>query len=87
MSRSSKEHDQGAAENARCHLHYEHIDRKAPSSEIVALMRSELHIATEGHFVLRPSQANSAHRRMHCDMRDHDFSEKRPTAFSVVGRR
>jgi biopolymer transport protein ExbD len=48
--------DQGADENGLCHVHYQHVDRKAPCTEIVALMRSELRIPTQAHVALRPSK-------------------------------
>jgi len=47
--------DQEAGENGLCHVHYQNVDRKAPCTEIVALMRSE-GIPTEGRLVLRPSK-------------------------------
>ncbi len=45
-----------AGENGVCHVHYQHVDRKAPCTEIVTLMRSDLHIPTQGQLVLRASK-------------------------------
>jgi len=48
--------DQEAGESGLCHVHYQLVDRKAPCTEIVALMRSELNIPSQEHVVLRPSK-------------------------------
>jgi len=48
--------DQEAGENGLCHLHYKHVDRTAPCTEIVALMRSELRIPAHTHVTLKASK-------------------------------
>ena len=48
--------DQEAGENGLCHVHYQHVDRRAPCTEIVALMRSELRIPAQEHVLLRLSR-------------------------------
>jgi biopolymer transport protein ExbD len=45
-----------AGESGRCHVHYQHVDREASCTEIVALMRSELRIPPQEHVVLRASK-------------------------------
>jgi biopolymer transport protein ExbD len=45
-----------AGDSGLCHVLYQRVDRKAPCKEIVALMRSDLHIPTQGHLVLRASK-------------------------------
>jgi len=42
-----------AGENGLCHVHSEHVDRKAPCTEIAALMRSELHVPNQEAVSLR----------------------------------
>lgn len=48
--------DQEAGESGLCHVHYQHVDREAPCTEIAALMRSELRIPARAHLALRPSK-------------------------------
>lgn len=46
-----------AGENGLCHVRYLHVDRRAPCTEIVALMSSQLRIALQANVVVRASQA------------------------------
>jgi dihydrofolate reductase len=48
--------DQEAGENGLCHLHYKDVDRTAPCTKIVALMRSELRIPAHMHVTLQASK-------------------------------
>jgi hypothetical protein len=48
--------DQEAGENGLCHVHYKDVDRTAPCTEIVVLMRSELRIPAHTHVTLQASK-------------------------------
>ena len=48
--------DQEAGENGLCHVHYKDVDRTAPCTKIVALMRSELRIPAHTHVTLQASK-------------------------------
>jgi biopolymer transport protein ExbD len=48
--------DQEAGENGLCNVHYKDVDRTAPCTEIVALMRSELRIPAHTHVTLKASK-------------------------------
>jgi hypothetical protein len=48
--------DQEAGENGLCHVHYKDVDRTAPCTEIVALMRSELRIPAHTHVTIKASK-------------------------------
>ena len=48
--------DQEAGENGLCHVQYKDVNRTAPCTEVVALMRTELRIPAHTHVTLKASK-------------------------------